>query len=344
MNYEMSIIIKVRSKKINVLNLNEDCNYELNQYEISKALSYIKWPSNELKILNKSSLIDWSIYSTYDLTLENFIQFGDQIDFDMYLSSIEIQYKTINYKIIEKINTLSNITNILKKHILKNKSFYFECTDFLKQFKALFDLYNLDDVLKYINTSDLLLEYVEILPLSFFDRILNKFYLHKISLGENLCKLIIQRFATHKLDQENITKIIFSTQLLSFNFIVSCQWSYEVWISIFKSQDFTEDQLLQLLRTTSIKIIISKYARLSEFFIRNYSKHLDMNSVIEHQELSYEFVKEHYKSIDFALLSKNKKVKFTILNTNTNSELDNIHYIISKETHISSIPGIIFID
>lgn len=333
----MSIIIKIRSRELNFNNLNEDCNYELNQSNVISSINYIRWSLPDLKLLNKYSLINWSIYSTYDLSLEHFNEFGDFIDFDTYLTSIEAQYKNINSKIIDKISVITLKSHILKSHIAKNKSFYFEDAEFMKRFKSFFDAYNLEDVTKYITCGEILDEYINLLPLSFFDRILQR-----LELTDESCRSIISRFNCYIHEQEIITKKIFSTQNLSFDFIISNTWSYDVWIIILQSQSFEDDRLLLLLKKThTMKSLISKHAKLNENFIIKYLDLLDIDIIVEFQDLSYEFVKSHQNLIKFELLAQNNKIKFTVLQTTIHSDLDDTIYIIARQPELKSV---VFID
>ena len=62
---DQMIKIKTGSRVLEVIGLNDDCNYEINQQPVITALSYVAWGFKELKLLQV--IINWDIYSDNDL-------------------------------------------------------------------------------------------------------------------------------------------------------------------------------------------------------------------------------------------------------------------------------------
>lgn len=331
----MSITIRIKSKILCFNHLNDDCNYELNQYGVVCIINYINWSISELKILNKASLINWEIYSIHDhfFEIEKFEAFAEFINLNTYLQSVENKYKNINLKIIEKIYAIADHSTILKYRISKNKAFYFGNVDFLKRFRSHFDAYNLEDVLKYITSEEILEIYMDLIPLSFFDIILSKMQISSIS-----CKNIILRFSYYPHEQEQISKRIFATQVLNFNFITQNTWSHDVWKIILQHQTFSHEELLGLLqKNNNMRYLISRYATLNEEFITTNLSLLDIEALVEFQELSYNFVKNHKQLIKFDLLTTNNKIKFTILQTTASSNIDEVRYVVLENAIKSDV-------
>jgi hypothetical protein len=335
----MSITIRVKSKEIVLSNLNDDCNYEINKYALS-ALSYINWSLSELKMLNKSSLIQWEIYSSNNYHIDIYETFAPFIKFDIYLAYVEQQYKQVNSDILKKIIImvyLHNNMEILKYHIVNNKYFYFSYQPFLLEFRELFNIYDYDDINRYIS-ADVLIYFIDLLSLPNIERLLNR-----LSVSEEVCDAILNRFSRYPYCRHELSKIIFTTQSLSFSFIESREWSYDSWITILENQNLTNDNLMHLLKKINImKYLVSRYGKLSEEFITNSISYLDKDVISEYQKLTYEFVKAHHNIINFELLSLNTNLNFSIYEVNKESVLESPQYIIINPNNQTK--NVIFID
>jgi hypothetical protein len=298
--------IRLKSKTLYSPYLDEDCNYELNLYNVIDSLSYIEWGLPDLRILNKYNIIKWDIYSARDLSLDHIDIFYEYIHMPTYLNFIESQFSQITKQQIDNIELLCSYTssyNIVKKHAQANKKFYF-VEDFLIIFKECVDLHT---DLNYLNNEKLILNYVNILPLSSFESVITNIKIENTLLIDK----IIARYNNYRFEQYHIYRLIFKHQIIPYSYIIQNykKWSYDIWLCIILYQKFTETQLLELLDLISIlRYMISFHYNLSEDFIIKYHKKLDMNTVSEFQALSWKFIKENSAILNTVRLLKNKKI------------------------------------
>lgn len=334
----MSVIIKYKSKKIFVVGLNQDSNYELNQINILSSISHVKWSPYELYILNNHDLIDWDIYSARDLTYIEVEKFRDFISVHHYLCFLENKYNILPDKAFDCLLLFNNIDLVLSSHINNAPYFYFNNFNFIKAFKYLFNLHDHKTVKRCIVNLDIFTEFIDILPISEFAQVINRLIDENI-FTEQICNRIYNRLQEYPHERSVVFKILFSKQVFSISFINSRNWTSDIWESIFQKQIFTDNQLLQLLPHNRYNI--SKYYKLPMNFIEQYHKQLDWNAVLLFQALTYEFVKKNKNLIDFELLMNNKKINFKIVRMQKLYELQEYSYIILK-----SVPNenVVFID
>ena len=356
----MSSLVRVyvKTKTIEFINLNDDCNYEINNppmnnssttdIRIIDSLNYILWSLSNLKILVRYNLINWDIYSNNDLEMEIIKYYTNEINVDHYLKFIELKYKTITDALVDKLGILrftKNFDRILHTRCQQSKNFYLTNTNFLINFKFTIDLYNANDVLKYINKSILLKEFIPILPLPMFERLL-----HQITIEGDLIECIFisiaQRFANYAHEKNNIIDVLFATQELSFDFIKRGHWTFNNWKSILQYQNFSDEQLLNIINNNQYGLtlvqLICTYRKLPTSFIENNLKSLDMRIVSRYQPLTYEFAKRFHTYLDFSELLKNTNISFSIVEVNDGGILNGLQYVITK--NINACSDVVFID
>lgn len=353
------IRVRIKSQLIEFNDLDDDCNYEVNQYPLIQSLSYIQWGDSELRILDKNNMIDWEIYSYNDLSHDIFKLCYNKINLETYLIFMESKYKMItldqlkNLKLIQLFDCVKHIDDryIIKHRAESNPEYYYNNSEFLLKFKFAIIFFNYDVILKYINTPELLIGFTQILPLTLFEKLLLKITIPGPMLT-NVYNLITEKFANYPYEQLNIINIFFQSQSFSFDFIKSKLYSpasYDTWVNIIKYQKITNAELLLLMYDNKIGKticnIICQHKYLDMQFIEENSINnniLDINLILTHQPLSYEFVKSHHTKLNLNLLTKNNNIKFTITELNTDGIFHEPQYIIIN--NISHCDKIIFID
>jgi hypothetical protein len=356
----MKIIINLKFRTIEIPELNGDCNFVLQSCNLEEnqpkycnvilsILSYINWPIDQLKILDKNSMIDWNIYSSHDIDEPAIKTFVSRIDFNVYLQQLELKYKVLPADANDKIkificNNLANQT-VLRNHAIANPEFYYN-ESFLKEFPFAFNTLDINSCVKYINTNGLIDKFIYYIPPTVFDHLIRNIRLTELTL-----KKIADIFEINALEYNRIWALIFEYQKISFSFIMtgalSNSWSYNTWITIMTFQNLEDYELLKLFETpagNTIMQIACKYRKLSEEFINDHWNLLDIKTLLLHQSLSYSFVKSNIDKIDLTVLMNNQKLKFKIVEiVDTDEIIDNpTKYVIINEPDNHS--SVLFID
>lgn len=322
--------IKLKSRTIELPDLNEDCNFMLQSCNIENSskyqnvilstLSFIEWDLINLGTLNDHDLIDWQIYSSNDLSEEIIQQYMNRIVFSNYLSFIERKYKIIPDSHISRIEFLSS-TDLNNQLVLKNaaqsKPDFYYTKQFLSTFKFTVDTMNLNICKKYINDPRLVSEFVLYFPPDILEH-----YVKTLSFNADDLKKIADTFSG--LERNKIWNIIFQHQQLSFSFISSKTWTYNIWITILVHQKISNEELLFLAKIPAGKTIMQlacKFKELHEDFISENWSILDIDLITQHQNLSYDFVRTNIHRIKIESLTMNQKIKFKIVEVPNDDEI-----------------------
>jgi hypothetical protein len=204
---------------------------------------------------------------------------------------------------------------------------------------------NVDICKRYICNENLINEFIPYLTPTVLEH-----FIRNIRLNEATIKRIVEMFEHNVLERNRIWNVIFQYQCLDYSFILrgalSNSWSYDVWISILSCQKIDNDELLKLFRTSSGKTIMQlacRYKILSETFITENWKDLDIRVILKYQPLTYEFVKIHYDKLDLVILSENQIVKFKIVEIIDDDIIDSpAKYIIVNNPNEKN--SVIFVD
>lgn len=353
-----SIVIKLKSRTLEILSLDEDCNYVLQSCNLDESskyssvilsvINFITWDLATLKILSEADMIDWNIYSSFDLSFEILKEFINRIHLDKYLTGLESKYKTLPIDGIEKLKLFigADINNqlLLKNHAIANPSFYYEGA-FLSEFKFAIDIMDVGVCKRYICTENLINEFIQYLTPTVLEH-----FIRNISLKENTILRIIEMFEHNILERNRMWNAVFQYQRLSYSFILrgalSNSWSYDVWISILSHQKLSDNELIELFRSSSGRTIMQlscRYKILSESFILNNWEELDIPTILKYQPLTYEFVKTHHSKIDLSILSENQILPFKIVKIVGDDIIDGpIDYIIVNNPNEKN--NVIFVD
>lgn len=349
------ITIDIKSRTLIFNNLNKDCNFILQtcnlKHELSyqnvilSSLNYIEWDTTKLKKLSDNDMINWQIYSARDLSEEIIKSSAHRILIDKYLKFLETKYKTIPASHINRLEFLSgiNINNqiILKNTAQLNPNFYYTQL-FLSTFKFAIDITNIEICAKYINTNELINDFIPFLSSQILE-----YYIQSISMNLETLKKIADTFNYNNLDRNRIWSLIFRYQKLPFQFIKIGNWTYDNWIVILKYQTITNEELLDIFSLPAGKTILQlacKFKDLDEKFITDNWDILCVNIILQNQCLSYEFVKRHIDKINIEMLIGNHKNKFTIVEIPSENEIidiSNKYIIVNSQTEKNNV---LFID